>query len=424
MATRKHRPRHSSEHRKDGPPYGIRTAALGTAATVLACVVVLATGAFQSVGAAPVSRGNSGGGSASSRSGGSQRRTTPPGPPTDVAATAGNAGATVTWSPPASNGGSAITGYVVAPSIGSPVTVGDVTSATVNGLVNGTAYRFTVEAVNAQGTGTASAASNTVTPEPPVTRSAASFLVPLYDSSGADWSTACTGLTGTGSFVVADIGNPGGPGTAASSAWASNIGDCGTAHVGVLGYVDTGYCQVSLATVESQVDDWYAWYGTDGLSGIFFDEADNPSNPGATSDCLSKSSSAVSYYGTIAAYVHSKATGQTVTFNFGVNPVSSWPLSNTVSGQNADIIVIFEDPYSDYVDYGGSGVAWSPASWEAGYGAKHFSLLAYDASGTGLPGAFCSSVSSQNVGNVYVTPTAGWESLPPSAYLESELADC
>ena len=43
-----------------------------------------------------------------------------------------------------------------------------------------------------------------------------------------------------------------------------------------------------------------------------------------------------------------------------------------MAGQNADIIVIFEDPYSDYVNYGGSG-AWAPAAWEAGYAAQHFS---------------------------------------------------
>lgn len=371
-----------------------------------------------------------GAGSALSRSGGSPRRGTPPGAPSDVTATAGDASATVSWSPPASDGGSAITGYIVVPSSGSPVTVADVTSDVVTGLANGTSYTFVVEAVNGKGVGTVSAPSDGVTPNPPLTpnppstRSAPSFLLPLYDSSGADWSTACTGLTGTGSFVVADIGNPGGPGTAASGAWASKISDCGAAHVGVLGYVDTGYCQISLSTVENEVDDWYSWYGTDGLTGIFFDEVANPSNPSAATDCLSRSSSAVSYYQAIAAYVHGVAAGQTVTFNFGANPVSSWPLSSTFPSQNADIIVIFEDPYSEYLDYGGSGVAWSPAPWEAGYGAQHFSLLTYDASGIDLPTEFCSTVSSQDVGNVYVTPNAGWESLPPRAYFNGELATC
>ncbi len=93
---------------------------------------------------------------------------TAPGAPTGVSATAGKSSATVTWSTPPSDGGTPITGYVVTPYTGStagtPVTVGDVTSAAVDGLANGTRYTFTVRAVNAAGTGAASAASNAVTP--------------------------------------------------------------------------------------------------------------------------------------------------------------------------------------------------------------------------------------------------------------------
>ena len=352
------------------------------------------------------------------------RHTSVPGAPTGVVATAGNAAASVGWSPPASNGGSAITGYIVVPSNAAPVPVGPVTTATVSGLTDGATYTFTVEAVNARGVGPASAPSNAVTPRMPSGQGPATFLVPLYDRSTADWQTACSDLANSTSLVVADIGNPGGPGTTADPTWSTNIAQCGGTHVGVLGYVDTGYCQIPLSTVESQVNSWYAWYGAVGLSGIFFDDAASPANPSATSDCLSQSSSAVAYYRAIAAYVHGIAVNQTVTFNFGVNPVSSWPLSSTVPAQNADVAVIFEDPYVDYVDYGGSGVAWSPAPWESGFGPQHFSVLVYGATGSGQPNTFCSAVAQQNIGKVYVTPTSGWISLPPAAYLSSELTAC
>jgi hypothetical protein len=96
---------------------------------------------------------------------------TAPGAPAAVNASAGSASATVTWTPPASDGGSVITGYLVTPYVGvvaqTPITTGDVASVTVSGLTNGTSYTFKVAARNAVGTGPEST-SNAVTPTAPL----------------------------------------------------------------------------------------------------------------------------------------------------------------------------------------------------------------------------------------------------------------
>jgi large repetitive protein len=100
---------------------------------------------------------------------------TAPGAPVIGTATAGNGQATVAFTPPASDGGSAITGYTVTatdttnPGNGGQTFTGTGSPITVTGLTNDDSYTFTVTATNAAGTGPASAPSNAVTPAAPVT---------------------------------------------------------------------------------------------------------------------------------------------------------------------------------------------------------------------------------------------------------------
>ncbi len=94
----------------------------------------------------------------------------PPAPPTDVSAQGASQSARVSWTAPAADGDSPITGYTVTPYVGtqslSPVQVGaSATSATVDGLTNGTAYTFRVSARNDVGSSLQSAPSAPVAPQ-------------------------------------------------------------------------------------------------------------------------------------------------------------------------------------------------------------------------------------------------------------------
>ncbi len=96
---------------------------------------------------------------------------TVPGSPTDVLATSDSASADVAWSAPASDGGSAVTGYTATAytSAAGTTTAGTACtsaapSCSVTGLANGTTYYIGVVATNAAGSGPASSPLQAVTP--------------------------------------------------------------------------------------------------------------------------------------------------------------------------------------------------------------------------------------------------------------------
>jgi uncharacterized repeat protein (TIGR02543 family) len=87
----------------------------------------------------------------------------PPGAPTNVVATAGNLQASVSFSPPASDGGSTIGSYTVTSNPGKLTGSGSASPILVSGLTTGLTYTFTVSATNVNGTGPDSAPSNQMT---------------------------------------------------------------------------------------------------------------------------------------------------------------------------------------------------------------------------------------------------------------------
>lgn len=126
-----------------------------------------------------------------------------PSQPLNVTAVPGDGQAIVSFYPPANDGGTPVTGYIISgPSpLASKTAPGTVNSYTMNGLTNGTSYTFSVAAQNAAGTGPA-ASSNAVTPTAGSTtlNASASINFDLTDTS-ATVTGQVTGLT------AADIKN-------------------------------------------------------------------------------------------------------------------------------------------------------------------------------------------------------------------------
>jgi hypothetical protein len=95
----------------------------------------------------------------------------PPSKPLNVVAEPGDGVAVITWDPPASSGSFPITTYRVSTQPGgdSCLAAAPETTCTVANLINGTEYRFVVEALNGAGWGPLSDPSDVVIPGPQVT---------------------------------------------------------------------------------------------------------------------------------------------------------------------------------------------------------------------------------------------------------------
>lgn len=133
------------------------------------------------------------------------------GAPTDILVTPGDTQASVAFTAPSNNGGATITNYIVTANPGALTAQGTSSPITVTGLVNGTAYTFSVIAVNAVGNSTSSVISSSITPagapDAP-TNAVASYTSGTTEASVAfDAPANNGGATITGYTVTS---NPGG----------------------------------------------------------------------------------------------------------------------------------------------------------------------------------------------------------------------
>ena len=123
---------------------------------------------------------------------------TVPGAPTIRSVTAGDGSATVGFTPPATDGGSAVTRYTVTSHPGSRTATGTGSPIRVTGLGNGTAYTFTVAATNSAGTGPSSSPSSPVTPRAQLRIATTSLPA---GTVGARYTALLTATGGTGRYT-------------------------------------------------------------------------------------------------------------------------------------------------------------------------------------------------------------------------------
>ncbi len=129
-----------------------------------------------------------------------------------------------------------------------------------------------------------------------------------------------------GTPIEAIINPNGGPGDSKDSHWSDVTNQLQGAGIKVLGYVDTHYAGDSTSSIEQQMNDYYNWYGVDG---IFLDEV---------------STDGLSYYTTLWNY--GNGHGLVV-----LNPGTSVPSSY---GDIANTIVVWENSYMpSHVDSNG-----------------------------------------------------------------------
>jgi len=193
------------------------------------------------------------------------------------------------------------------------------------------------------------AGGTSVTTPPPPSTSAAATIVPLYtDPSDPSWNAVIAAKMQHPKVGVIAIVNPAnGPGSAASSGYASGIARLTAAGIKVIGYVATGYASRTPAVVEADIDSWKAFYPGQ-LGGIFFDEQSNRAAD-------------VAHYRTISQY----AKSQGLSFTVG-NP-----------GQDTDPSYI--GVFDTMLIYESAGLpsASRMGGWHTSYATSNFGVIPY-----------------------------------------------
>ncbi len=109
-----------------------------------------------------------------------------PDSPTSISANPGNQQVIVSFTAPANDGGSTITGYTVTSTPDDIVVTGSSSPITITGLTNGISYTFTVVATNSVGSSAPSSTSSAVTPSADAILASLSTSLAAYTAAADD----------------------------------------------------------------------------------------------------------------------------------------------------------------------------------------------------------------------------------------------
>jgi len=212
-------------------------------------------------------------------------------------------------------------------------------------------------------------------------------------------------------------------------AWASAIRTLSAAGIRPLGYVDTGYLGATfdaaatphltradgpgqggrdrenwLAQIETDIEDWFALYGSAGLDGIFLDQTVSVCGPdGAFAET----------YRRIVGIVRSRRPSAYVVMNPGRSVERCY-------ADLADTLVTFEGSYEQYLTR-------TAPEWELTGAAARFWHLIHEVPDTDRMNRAVELSKERNAGYVYVTDDRvssdghPWDTIPPAAYWHAEL---
>lgn len=228
------------------------------------------------------------------------------------------------------------------------------------------------------------------------------YFYPQIGHSSNGWTRMCATMNTQQGASIAIMNPASGPGGSKNTDYVNAIAYCHNHGQQVIGYVHTSYGQRSLATVESEVGEYYQWYQVDG---IFVDEMSNHVSTSA-------------YYHAPYQDIHAQGGSQStlVVGNPGAAASSDWQLSQ----QAADELLIFEGSAKTYT-------SWSPPAWVFNYAAGTFWNVVYNALTLARLHAVCQHAQTVNAGFMYVTygtlPNP-YNFLPKASYWNKELVVC